>query len=194
MAVYMEALVDFADVKKGDTFYAYKIPNDPSDKWIGLEGRLYYATDSIQSNDGVLLLEEGMYKEVFISLQECLEHEIKHTDKGVQDQEDFFSSLGLNSWDMCYDMPEEFEIRTKTDFFDRWYCTDTFVGNGVLSIDGERVALFSQTGRKMDCNYKWLSKESKDKALKFAKEFLKQDENDYYDVVKEGENLVNFFM
>jgi hypothetical protein len=194
MTVYMEALVDFADVKKGDTFYAFTIPNDPIDEFKGMEGKLFYATDKAPHKDETFILEETMCKRVFISIEDCMAHSVKYECSGVQDEEDFFSAVGLNSWDFDWSTVHNFEERTKCEYFDRWLCTDTHVGKGVLSIDGERVALFSQTGRKNGCNFKWLSKEAKDKARKFAQEFIKQDGFEYNDVLEEGENLVDFFM
>lgn len=194
MAVYMEALVDFADLKKGDTFYAFTIPNDPIDEFKGMEGKLFYATDVIPHKDETFILDETMCKKVFISIEDCMTHSVKHECSGVQDEEDFFSSIGFNSWEFDWEKHDEFEQRTKSQYFSHWLCTDSYVGKGILSIDGERVALFSQTGRKMDCNFKWLSKEAKDKARKFAQEFIKQDEFEYNDVLEQGENLVDFFM
>lgn len=130
-------------------------------------------------------------EQVHVSLEEVMSYPITYTDSGVQGNEDFFSALGVNEWDFDLKRSDEFNQRTTLQFFDRWYCTDTWVGVGLLSIDGERVALFSQTGRKNDCNFKWLSKEAKMKARAFAQEFVKTEE-DLDDVLEEGENLVYF--
>ena len=138
---------------------------------------VYFSTDDLE--------------EVHISLQDVLNQEIVYTDSGVQDNEDFFSSLGVDEWNFDWSKSDEFANRTKLEFFSRWYCTDQWVGRGILSIDNERVALFSQTGRKNDCNYKWLSKDAKQKAKHFVNEFLKNDE-EFSDVIQEGENLVDF--
>lgn len=130
-------------------------------------------------------------EQVHVSLEEVMSYSITYTDSGVQDNEDFFSALGVDEWDFDWERSDEFDKRTTSEFFGRWYCTDTWVGVGLLSIDGERVALFSQTGRKNDCNFKWLSKEAKMKAKTFAQEFVKTEE-DLDDVLEEDENLVYF--
>lgn len=130
-------------------------------------------------------------EQVHVSLEEVMTYTITYTDSGLQNNEDFFTALGVNEWDFDWERSAEFNVRTSLEFFDRWYCTDTWVGVGILSIDGERVALFSQKGRKCDCNFKWLSKEAKLKAKAFAQEFLKTEEG-LEDVLAEGENLVHF--
>lgn len=188
MAKYLRATVDFADLKKGECFYAYTIPEFPIERWIGYEGQLYY------EHEDVVLLSTDMYEEVFITFEDAKNFNIKETDVGVQNEEDFFSVLGLNSWELDWSRYTEFENRTKCKFFVRWLCTDTLVGKGILEIDGEDVAFFHQSARKNDCNYRWFSDEAKIKAYNFAKEFIEKDEMEYNDVLKGGENLVNFFM
>ena len=130
-------------------------------------------------------------EQVQVLLEEVMTYPITYTDSGVQNKEDFIAALGLNEWDFDWERSAEFNVRTNLEFFDRWYCTDTWVGVGILSIDGERVALFSQRSRRGDCNFKWLSKEAKLRAKAFAQEFLKTEE-DIDDVLEEGENLVHF--
>lgn len=151
-------------------------------------GMYWHINDSL----GDVYFSEEELEQVHVSLDEILKYKVVYVDIGVQEPEDFFSVLGENEWDFDWNKSDEFDSRTKLEFFDRWYCTDTWVGVGVLSIDGERVALFSQTGRKNDCDYKWLSKEAKTKAKAFVKEFLKEDDEEFDDVIQDGENLVDF--
>lgn len=193
MATYLKALVNFADVKAGDTFYAYKIPENPVEKYKHASGKLYYV-NSLVGDDDIVILTEDMYEEVFMSFEEAASYPIKEVDVGVQDEEDFFSSLGLNSWEFDWSKIKKFEERTCLKFFDRWLCTDTYVGKGILEIDGKPVAFFNQSARKNDCNYLWWSKEAKDAAKKFAQEFIEQDETEYNDVISENQNMIKFFM
>lgn len=139
-------------------------------------------------------VEEHVLEEVFASLDEILSQPVVYTDCGVQDSEDFFGALKENEFDMNWDKSDEFDERTKLEFFERHYCSDTWVGVGVLSIDGERVALFSQTGRKNDCNFVFLSNEAKLKAKAFVKEFINQDSWFFDDVLTQEQNLVEFLI
>lgn len=53
-------------------------------------------------------------------------------------------------------------------FVGSWYCTDTFVGYRVYFFDNEPVAVSSQTGRKMDEVFEWVSQE----AFKKVKDYI----------------------
>lgn len=162
--------------------------SDVNPDYAQYAGMYWHIKDSL----GDSYFSEDELEQVVVCLEEVLKYDTVYTDTGVQDAEDFFSSLGEDEWNFDWSKSDECDKRTKLEFFSRWYCTDTWVGVGILSIDGERVALFSQAGRKNDCYYKWLSKESKIKAKAFVKEFIKEDDEEFDDVIQDGENLVNF--
>jgi hypothetical protein len=50
----------------------------------------------------------------------------------------------------------------------KWLCTDTYVGLAVYTLDGEPVAISTQTGRKMDEHISFLS----EAAFKKVQEFI----------------------
>lgn len=190
MAKYLEATVNFANIKKGDFFYAFDVPSNAEvEPYCNYKGKLVYISDDVFYE-----VSPNMFKIPNISFEEAKNFDIKEVAGGVQDEEDFFSTLDLSSWELDYSRYSEFVNRSSCKFFDRWLCTDTYVGKGILAIDGVDVAFFHQNGRKNPCNYKWFSKEAKNKAYNFAKEFIEEGDMDYNDVVQDGENLVNFFI
>lgn len=67
------------------------------------------------------------------------------------------------------------QIRLISYYIGNWYCTDSYVGYKVYFFDNEPVAVSSQTGRKMNEEIEWVSKEAykkvRDYVLTFAEEF-----------------------
>ena len=159
-------------------------------------------TSEYKQYSGMYVCGDDNFNEVFfskdeleeyhLSFEEIMKNEIVHTCKGVQKMEDMFSSLEEDDYNLEWDRYDEFRNRFTSEYFDHWLCTDTWVGIGVLSVDGERVALFSQTARKNNCHFKWLSKESKIKVRMLVQEYMKSDDHYFQDVLEDGENLINF--
>jgi hypothetical protein len=54
----------------------------------------------------------------------------------------------------------------------KWYCTDTHVGHKVYFLDGEPVAISSQTSRKAKESFEWISKETYKKLRDYVLTFL----------------------
>lgn len=192
----MKLVKDWEDHKAGDILRVGKVPtagrvNPDFAQYAGMywhckeDGSLSFFPENA--------LEDHILEEVFLGIDEVLKQEVVHVDKGVQDLEDFLYCFGLYDSDFDWHRHEEFDSRAELRFFRRWYCTDTWVGSGLLYIDGSLVAIFSQTGRKSDCNYKWLSKDAKILAKSFANEFMKDGELELSDVLQPQENLINFF-
>ena len=86
--------------------------------------------------------------------------EIDLTNKDIQNTPDF-SRLGniFNIYDLHYSN----DTRLKSYFIRKWYCTDSYVGLKAYFLDGEFIATSWQSGRKMDEEFTFVSKE---KALK----------------------------
>jgi hypothetical protein len=86
--------------------------------------------------------------------------EIDFNNKEIQDEPDF-SRLGniFNIYDLHYSN----DTRLKSYFIRKWYCTDSYVGLKAYFLDGEFIATSWQSGRKMDEEFTFVSKE---KALK----------------------------
>lgn len=71
-----------------------------------------------------------------------------------------------NAWDLFTERVKAVPVYT-------WYCTDTEVGILAFFLDSELVCLSFQTGRKMDENFYWLSKE----AAKSVSDFIETLKN-----------------
>lgn len=65
---------------------------------------------------------------------------------------------------------EEFDRRFKKHWIHKWYCTDTWVGIAIISLDGEAVAIFGQEGRKCDPQIEFVSEQCANQTLKALKE------------------------
>jgi hypothetical protein len=87
---------------------------------------------------------------------------------------DCFPTRGL------WDGPNDYEgwgRRVKRHWIATWICTDTQVGLSIITLDGEPVAVCSQTGRKSDEDVRFFSAEVTEKVLKVMEEFVSQSED-----------------
>lgn len=80
-------------------------------------------------------------------------------------------------------MSEEFNInnyeyveqeRLKHYFLSTWYCTDQAVGMRVYFFDDKPVAVSTQTGRKSEENFYWVSNEAYMEVFNYVLSFVKQ--------------------
>jgi hypothetical protein len=59
-----------------------------------------------------------------------------------------------------------------------WNCTDTWVGDNAVYLDGELICIIHQSARKWPVEIKWVSKEVFDRVSAFVRS-LAEDEEDY---------------
>ena len=88
---------------------------------------------------------------------------IKDIIKSVNKSKQFFDQVYI------YDIAQEMDLfninnygeqnRLVSYYIGNWHCTDYTVGYKVYFFDDEPVAVSSQTARKMDEEFEWLSKE-----------------------------------
>jgi hypothetical protein len=74
--------------------------------------------------------------------------------------------------DYFWDETGEFDRRIRGYWVVRWYCTDSWVGIRVYDIDGEPFAISTQTGRKMDENFEFVSVEMAAKVRGFIRDLM----------------------
>jgi hypothetical protein len=88
------------------------------------------------------------------------------------DDEFFEEIFGTNNW-----VPLEsngFTYRPITE----WNCTDTWVGDNAVYLDGELICITYQPYRKSSVEIQWVSKEVFDRVSAFVRS-LAEDEDDY---------------
>ena len=93
------------------------------------------------------------------------------------------------------DLANEFNIynldwsedqRLKYYFIKKWYCTDTYVGIRAYFLDDEFVAISTQSGRKMDEDFSFVSKELANKLKIYLRSLVEEvDEDIHLDVIEE---------
>lgn len=86
------------------------------------------------------------------------------------DYEDFSNDFPeFSMWDISWSAWEE---RVTAYWVTRWLCTDTWVGQRIIFLDGEAIAYSNQVGRKCGTNICFLSKEAKEKLRKAIPEMM----------------------
>lgn len=78
--------------------------------------------------------------------------------------------------------------RLTSYYIGNWYCTDTYVGYKVYFLDDEPVMVSSQTARKNDEHFEWLSKEAFMKVKDYILSFKENDEYEF-DLVDLNEDI-----
>ena len=73
------------------------------------------------------------------------------------------------------------EMPLKSYWFEKWYCTDTWVGKKVFFLDDIPVAVSFQDGRKCDENFLWMNAELKDKVYQHLMSLPSMPEEDFTD-------------
>lgn len=91
-----------------------------------------------------------------------------------------------------YPYSDEFEKRVSEYFIAKWYCTDTYVGISILFLDDEPVCVLSQSARKSDIRYKWISSESFNSVKSFIDSLCEEDEPKY-EILDTSLNIDDFY-
>ena len=107
--------------------------------------------------------------------------EIDFNNKYVEDSPDWET---LSSIFNIYDLSWREDTRLKCYFIKKWYCTDSYVGIRAYFLDNEFIAISNQTGRKMDEEFSFVSKEVGLK-LKTYLESLVEDQDSNLDIIDE---------
>jgi len=68
--------------------------------------------------------------------------------------------------------------KVKAYWIGNWYCTDSYVGYRMYFLDGEPVAVSTQTGRKSNEQFEWFSKELALKVKDYLISLMSKDENE----------------
>lgn len=76
------------------------------------------------------------------------------------------------------------DTRLKCYFIERWYCTDSCVGTRVYFLDNEFVCISYQSGRKMNENFYFVSKEIANKVGEYLKSLVEIEYN--VDIIEEN--------
>lgn len=102
-----------------------------------------------------------------------------------------------NNENAFFSLMEEFDIydykyteeakRLSYNFPIKWYCTDSYVGMRIYYLDEEPICISSQSGRKSDESFKWLSKEAFEKTRNFLHSFVQKKE--FFDLIDENEKI-----
>lgn len=196
MSNLARVLVPFADLNVGDEFRVGQLETArlmEKYKYLG-DKPLYFSkhTTTLDTPDSnVHILQPEWYEFVFEPLLSIHNAPIIHTDEHeVQDMEDLCSDLnldysGINNWRVTM---EPFSL----EFFKRWYCTDQWVGYGWLLFNGERVALFSQSGRKSPCGHRFFSKEHAIKVRQWLLSNMNREEEEEFPILDPNANYVEF--
>jgi len=96
---------------------------------------------------------------------------------------DFEGKLDVDVWSIDYD---KFTQRIQTYWINSWLCTDSVVGLAAYFLDGEFIAIMSQSGRKSPMNFTFVSYGHKQKLQKALLEMSEveelKDEEEYLDM------------
>lgn len=190
MGTTVRALVDFAHIKKGETFEVFTFPNTTREGYESFANKTCTFTEEYNP----LIVEPDMYEKVVVTIDDVLNHEIIHVEKGIQGEYEDFLRHSLNireqfDWSKSSELDNSFE----THYIKRWYCTDTWVGYGWITFDGLIVAIFSQRGRKCNCNYKFLNGAHAAVLRELMLKYVEKPEVEDFDIIEPSENLINFF-
>lgn len=190
MGTTVRALVDFAHIKKGETFSVFTFGGAMREGWEEFANK----TCTLSETHDPIIVEPDMYEEVVVTIEDILKHEITHIEKGIQGEYDDFIRHGLNIHDQ-FDWSKSSEVDGyfESHYIKRWYCTDTWVGYGWITWRGQIVAIFNQKGRKYDCDFKFMDAEIAKTLREFMLQYIEQPEVEDFDVIDPSANLINFF-
>ncbi len=89
------------------------------------------------------------------------------------------NTSNFNMFGVYIDWSEEFEDRLTKHFINEasWICTDQRVGIAVYQLDGQVVAVSTQTGRKSDEDISFVSTEAFEKVKTFILSLVRNDED-----------------
>lgn len=80
------------------------------------------------------------------------------------------------------------QTRLRCFFYERWYCTDTWVGGRAYFLDEELVAVSYQIGRKWDEDIEYISKEAYDKVKSYVISLIEKEEPSFVpSILQDGE-------
>ena len=108
----------------------------------------------------------------------------------------------VQDWYNIEELAQEFGIynsisqeteRIKEVYVNVHFCTDSWVGETVVFLDGEAVAVTIQTSRKSDKFYYFISKETRDKTYNYIKSLVEDNEfnNSFVDIDLEIDEYYN---
>lgn len=102
---------------------------------------------------------------------------ITKVNKSKQFEDKIFIGAIAQQLNMGYVDNYDDQDRLTSYWIGSWYCTDSYVGYKVYFFDNEPVAISSQTGRKMDEEIEWLSKEAYKKVKEYVLTFVVAEED-----------------
>jgi hypothetical protein len=109
-----------------------------------------------------------------------LKHIIENIEKTKENScdpnyEDLFSFFNIPyNW---IDFDESRSL--KCYFYQKWYCTDSWVGGRIYFLNDKPVLLSFQGGRKWDEDFSAISQEAYDETKKYLLSLLVEDEDDF---------------
>lgn len=87
-----------------------------------------------------------------------------------------------------YDLYWSDDIRLRAFFIETWCYTDSWVGMRAYFLDGEFVAISTQTGRKSDEDFGFTSKPAAEKVESYLRSLVKENREDpVYDILGDSE-------
>lgn len=120
-------------------------------------------------NRSSILLRSTMEKITYRKIIEDAKKKLDTQDNLVQDWyniEELAQEFGI------YNSISQETERIKEVYVNVHFCTDSWVGETVVFLDGEAIAVTSQSGRKSDKFYYFISDETRDKAYDYVKSLL----------------------
>lgn len=117
-------------------------------------------------------------------IQDCLQKDPEY--HYTTNFHNVYKSLFGTSCYLDYDW-DKFTEKFKKIYYRSWYCTDSYVGAAILTLNGEPVALSYQSGRKSQEIIEWLSDQSVEEAIIAVNEVLIKEEDYAPQIIKESQ-------
>ena len=107
---------------------------------------------------------------------------IDNIDRSDANYTDPYTENLFTEFDMEYRWMNDHKDKPfKSYWFEKWYCTDTWVGKKVFFLDDKPVAVSFQDGRKYDEEFYWLGKSQKKAVYQYLLSMPTMPEEDYTD-------------
>ncbi len=86
---------------------------------------------------------------------------------------------------------KEIDSSIKEYWVQLWYCTDTYVGNSVLFFKEKPVCYITQSARRNDRKYHWISKEVFNEVANYLRSFIVIEENENVKILSDEDMNCN---
>jgi regulator of replication initiation timing len=116
---------------------------------------------------------------------------INFNDKNIESDigwEYLMNQLNIESYTYWFE-----QERLKAYFIEKWYCTDSHVGLRAYFLDNKFVALSSQSGRKMDEDFRFVSKEDALNLKKYIESLIGENEEFKVEILDLKQELDEFY-